>query len=453
MFKKITALFLAVSLIFSLLIGCSSKPQNQESTEITTNIDTQNGKVKIVFWHTFGGRNGEALERLKDAYNASQDAVELELQYQGTYDDAITKLRATQKGSGPDIMLLYDIGTRWMIDSGYALKMQDFINADNYDISDYEKNILAYYTLNNELYSMPFNSSSPVIVYNVEALDKAGLDPKTAFVDLDACMETANALSASGTKVGGTIANYSWIFEQMIGIQAQDFLDNGNGRTDRATKTVIGENGSALKLLTKWNEFASLDSTQTYGKGTADAKAQFTTGSLGFMVDSCAVYENISDSAGGKFSVGFAPLPKVSKDDKGGTSVGGGSLWIMDNGSSNKAAAAWDFIKFATQAEQQAQWAAGTGYIPIRTSSLETETYKNYMQNINPAIIVAIESLQNSTPDNTGGVMGVFPQARVIIENEVEMMINDPSYTPEQAVEKIVAKINDEIELYNRTNG
>jgi len=32
-------------------------------------------------------------------------------------------------------------------------------------------------------------------------------------------------------------------------------------------------------------------------------------------------------------------------------------------------------------------------------------------------------------------------------------MINDPSYTPEQAVQAIVDGINSEIEMYNRTNG
>ena len=94
------------------------------------------GKTKVVFWHAMGGRNLEALDKLINAFNASQDRIEVEGQYQGNYDDAITKLRATPKGSGPDIMQLYDIGTRWAIDSGTTLKMQDFINRDRYDISD-----------------------------------------------------------------------------------------------------------------------------------------------------------------------------------------------------------------------------------------------------------------------------------------------------------------------------
>jgi sn-glycerol 3-phosphate transport system substrate-binding protein len=109
------------------------------------------GNTKIVLWHSMGGRNGEALDKLAREFNASQDKIEIEMQYQGTYDDCIVKIRATPKGQGPDILQLYDIGTRWAVDSGLTLKMQDFIDRDKYDISDYEPNILAYYALDGSL--------------------------------------------------------------------------------------------------------------------------------------------------------------------------------------------------------------------------------------------------------------------------------------------------------------
>ncbi|MDR0623887.1 MAG: extracellular solute-binding protein, partial [Treponema sp.] len=146
--KKVIGFLMLLVLIFAV-VSCQRQGQQQAGA-----------KTKVVFWHAMGGKNGEAINKLITEFNSSQNAIEVEGQYQGNYDDAITKIRATQKGAGPDIMQLYDIGTRWAIDSGYPLKMQDFINRDNYDISDYEPNILAYYTLDGELYSMPFNCSS-----------------------------------------------------------------------------------------------------------------------------------------------------------------------------------------------------------------------------------------------------------------------------------------------------
>ena len=39
----------------------------------------------------------------------------------------------------------------------------------------WKQNITAYYTVNDELYSMPFNSSTPILYYNKDMFDKAGI--------------------------------------------------------------------------------------------------------------------------------------------------------------------------------------------------------------------------------------------------------------------------------------
>ena len=40
---------------------------------------------------------------------------------------------------------VYDIGTRFMIDAGQAVPMQDFIDRDKVDMSDLQPNIAGYY--------------------------------------------------------------------------------------------------------------------------------------------------------------------------------------------------------------------------------------------------------------------------------------------------------------------
>jgi sn-glycerol 3-phosphate transport system substrate-binding protein len=411
----------------------------------------EGGKTTVVFWHAMGGRNQEALTKLIDEFNAANDKIVVEGQYQGNYDDAITKIRATPKGMGPDVMQLYDIGTRWAIDSGTVLKMQDFINRDKYDISDYEPNILAYYSIDGQLYSMPFNGSSPVIVYNKEALAKAGLDPATAFATMDDCLASGRAMAAAGIEIGGSFTNYSWVFEQLVSIQDKDLLDNGNGRRGRATKVIA--NDALFNIFNKLHTIVQDPSNKNFGKGTAESKNQFATGTIGYIVDSCSVYVDIASAAAGKFSVGFAPVPKVNPGDTGGVSVGGGSLWLMDNGDTKRANAAWEFVKFLTGAKQQAEWSIGTGYLPIRKSAVDLPFYMDYLRNTNPELIVAIRALRNSKPSCAGSVMGVFSKARVIIENEVEAMMNNPAgVSARTVVDNIVSQINDEIALYNRTN-
>ncbi len=451
--KKI--ILFTMVLVSMMFIACSKQDTSMtnEPTEVVVDIASDE-PVKIIFWHSLGGEaNGAAVARIIDGFNASQDKVIVESQFQGTYDDAITKLKSSSESAYPDIMQLYDVGTRWMIDSGLSHTMQDYINADNYDISDYEENILAYYSIDGTLHSMPFNCSSPVLIYNKTALDALGLDATTAFSTLEAAEETANKLAnVEGIEVGGSLTNYSWVVEQLIGMQGKELMNNGNGRESAPTAVAADQNGAFETLLTAYKSAANNPNMRVWGKGTAESKSQFATGTVGYIYDSSSIYVSTALAAKGKFEIGFASLPKVDENLDGGVSVGGGSLWMMDSGDSDRAAAAWAFIKYATSSEVQAQFAIDTGYLPIRTSAAELDFFVDYATNVNKGMMVTINSLRNSKPQYAGALMGVFPSARVIIENEIETLYGNPSKDVNEVIESIASDINAEVEMYNLAN-
>jgi len=64
----------------------------------------------------------------------------------------------------PAIMQTFEVGTKFMIDSGKIQPVQKFIDQDHYDTSQWEKNISSYYQVDGKQYSMPFKSSTPVLV-------------------------------------------------------------------------------------------------------------------------------------------------------------------------------------------------------------------------------------------------------------------------------------------------
>ena len=145
-------------------------------------------------------------------------------------------------------MQLYDIGTRWMIDSGYALTMQDLIDQTGSDISALEPNILDYYSIDGKLYSMPFNSSTPILYYNKDAFAAAGLDPEKPPTTFDELVQYSEALTIKDgntiTQYGSALRIYGWFFEQFLVKQNQEFANNGNGRDgDGATAVAFDTNG------------------------------------------------------------------------------------------------------------------------------------------------------------------------------------------------------------------
>lgn len=159
----------------------------------------------------YGGKGGEAINSLVDEFNNSQDKINVVAEYQGSYDDSINKLKSSAlSNSGPDVMQLYDIGTKWMIDSEYAIPMQDMIDKNDYDIASLEKNILDYYTIDGKLYSMPFNSSTPILFYNKTAFSEAGLTDKDIPTNFKEIIEVSSKLAV---KEGDKVSRYGYAMQ------------------------------------------------------------------------------------------------------------------------------------------------------------------------------------------------------------------------------------------------
>ena len=225
-------------------------------------------KTKVVFWYSLAGTNAEAIVAMVESFNASQDKIIVDAQYQGEYDDAINKLKATSIGEALpfDIVQSYEIGSRFIIDSQKMMPLQTYIDKTGFDTSVIEPNLLAYYTIDGVINSMPFNCSTPLMYFNKTAFDAAGITEIPTTVD--GILEIAEKLTtynADGTvdRYGFLFSNYGWFFEQWVGKMGRHYLDNGNGREGYATKVVFDENGAALDLFKMWKKISESPFTPT----------------------------------------------------------------------------------------------------------------------------------------------------------------------------------------------
>ncbi len=413
--------------------------------------------VKIIFWHSMGGVNGEAINKMVADFNeAYAGKIEVEVQFQGDYDEAINKLKSASMGNmGADVVQIYDIGTRFMIDSGWIIPMQELIDADNYDISQIEPNIAAYYSVDGQLYSMPFNSSTPIMYINRDAFIEAGLDPDNPPKNFDEIMAACEKLvkkdeNGNITQYGFGMGNYGWFFEQWVGKMGQDYVDQGNGRDAPATKVVFDENGSALQILSTWDKLIKEGYITYLNRGNDDAKSAFITGNIAMVLESTAALKSLLVNVDDRFEIGTAYFPSINADDAGGVSIGGGSLWAIDNDDEAKRDASWEFIKFMISPEQQAYWNAQTGYFPITVATHELDAFKANIEEY-PQFMTAIDQLHDTKPEFTGSLLSVFPEARAKVEEITERVIMG-ELTPEEAVTQLASQINEAITIYNLTN-
>ncbi len=445
--KKVIASMLALSMI----AGTSSAVFAAENTTAEMADASEVDGTTISFWHSMGGVNGEALDTLVKQFNEENEyGITVDAQYQGEYDDSLNKLKSAQIGNmGADLVQVYEIGTRFMIDSGWIVPMQEMIDGDGYDLSQIEPNLAAYYTIDNELYSMPFNSSTPILYYNKDMFEKAGI---TEVPDsLEGIGEIGQQLlDNGGAGEAMSMGIYGWFFEQLISKQGLEYANNGNGRKEAATAVAFDENGAAKNILTVWKELNDKGFAPIVGKGGDAGLADFSAGKSAITLGSTASLKQILQDVNGKFEVGTAYFPKVSSSDEGGVSIGGASLWALDNQDPKKLRATWEFIKFLISPESQAYWNAQTGYFPVTVAAQEEETFKQNVAEY-PQFQTAIDQLHDSAPEYAGALLSVFPEARAIVESEIESLLNG-NEDVDAAVKNMTESINGAIEEYNLVN-
>ncbi len=417
--------------------------------------EVKKGPTQITFWHAMGGVNGEVLSSMVDEFNKQNEGkIRVNYEFQGSYDDEFAKIQAAGDNYPCDIIQVYDIGTRYMIDSGWILPVQDYVEKDNYDISQIEPNIAAYYTVEDTLYSMPFNSSTPVLYYNKTALDEAGIDMiPTNFEDLYEVAEKLKIVNPDGSvkRYGFGMGNYGWFFEQWIGKMGKHYVNNNNGRGEKyATAVDFDTNGAGMDIIKVWDKILKENISPYLNIGNDDAKAAFIAGNVCMIPESTAALKTLLLNAGDKFEIGVAYFPSINRGDVGGVSVGGGSLWMMGTGDKVREDATWEFLKFMISPEMQAFWNAKTGYFPVTVAAAETETFKKNIAQY-PQFQVAIDQLHDTAPQYAGALLSVFSEARKIVQNYIARLANN-QVDAQGALDGMTKDINKSIESYNMVN-
>lgn len=139
-------------------------------------------ETEITLWHAMGGALGETVNAIAEDFNASQDAYKITPVFKGTYEETLTAgIAAFRAGEQPNILQVFDAGAATVIGAkGATVAVEDLLkeSGTGFDIEDYISGVRYFYAdSDGKMIGMPFNSSSPVMYYNVNALEAAGVTP------------------------------------------------------------------------------------------------------------------------------------------------------------------------------------------------------------------------------------------------------------------------------------
>ncbi|MDT7646330.1 MAG: sn-glycerol 3-phosphate transport system substrate-binding protein [Pseudonocardiales bacterium] len=461
---RVPAALAAVALSAVLaLAGCSAASSGGGSGPAAVSTEAPGadalnnaGEVDLTFWHAMSGANGDALVNLINQFNAAhQGKIKVNLSFKQQYDDALSAYKTALKGGAlPDVMQVYDIGTRFMIDSASIMPIQSFIDKDGYDTSDLQPNIAGYNTVDKKLYSMPFNTSMPLLYINQDAFTRAGLDPNNPpknLAEIRAAAEKIKATPGETVKFGFGASVYGWFLEQWVASAGQTLCDADNGRAGRPN-TVNLATDENVELLSWWQKMVNDGLALKLDSNTDNGDNAFTSGTVAITLESTGSLGGFVKGA--KFPIGTGFFPKVRASDAGGPIIGGASLWVVGQGKdAAHERASWELVKFLTSKQSQVSWHTSTGYFPISKSALSDPTDQRWVAQ-RPQFVTAINQLQQTklTTATQGCSVGVLPQIRKDVENALQAAVLQ-NQDPKVALTDAQNAANSQIADYNKSLG
>jgi sn-glycerol 3-phosphate transport system substrate-binding protein len=370
--------------------------------------------VKVVYWRALSGAPGQAQEELVKRFNASQQEVEVEAQFQGSYPELMRKLQAALAArSTPEVVMLDSPFMPFFAKNGALVALDDMAQgSDGVNLKDYMSGLLADGYYDGKLYALPFARSTPILYFNRDMFKDVGLPdraPSTWDEFLDFSRKLTRKEGGRTTRVGyavqmGTTTAH-WYFQALLYSYGNDVSDD--------KYNVFLDRPEAIAAAKYLYDLVFTHGVAVPGTGPDGAQGAFTNARSGMHFGSTGSLANILKT--GRFEVGVAFMPAARRRQ---VPVGGSVLAIMSTASREKQAAAWKFIKYMTNAQSNIYFVQQTGYMPLSVSASTSPVMKDFYVK-NPEFTVAVNQLRYVRPQ--ASIISV-PEATEIFRQLVEKL-------------------------------
>ena len=170
--------------------------------------------------------------------------MHVELQNQGNYSQTIDKYAQSSQSSRPDLVVFPEYVVQRIADSDTVIPIGACLEASGFDTSTFQPSTLTAYSTGGVQWGMPFSVSNPVLYYNKNVFEDAGLDPDDPPRSLEEVRQYSQQIVDSGAASygiavdSGTDSGGGWFLEQWFANAGELYADNGNGRLAPATQVL-----------------------------------------------------------------------------------------------------------------------------------------------------------------------------------------------------------------------
>ncbi len=414
--------------------------------------------ITINWWHAQRSARGKVVAKMIQDFNASQSDYEVVGTFKGNYDETMNAgVAAFRAHKQPHILQVFEVGTQTMMLSGAVYPVFELMKDTGYkvDWSRYLQAVLSYYmNADGNLMSMPFNSSTPVMYYNVTMFEKVGIAPlsKSMPITWDKLGEiTKKIVEAKIAPAGMVTAWQSWTqIENYSAIHNIPFASKANGYEGLDCELEIN-NPQVVKHIAMLKSWADDKRFMYGGQKYQGPKAEFIAQNVAVYMDSISAIAKLKKAVN-DFKWDVAPLPVEAGTKKLQNSIiGGASNWVLNGHSKKEYKGVAAFLKFLSSNTMQEYWHKQTGYFPITIDAYESLKSKGYYA-ANPFQEVGINQLNRAIPTkiSRGLRLGYFVQIRNIINEELEQVWNGKK-SPREALDNAAKRSNVQLKTFAKT--
>lgn len=430
-------------------------------------LDSADGVVNVELWHGMTAESENNLNALAEAFNASQDKVKVEVRNQGvSYAEVLKKyVSAIPSRQLPAIVYLEDTTLRQMVDSKTLLPAEACEKADGFSTGQLPA-VRSYYTADGVYWPGYTNVSEPVLYYNVNHFKRAGLDPDDPPQTLDELADAARALKAAGIKAPLSLVLNSWFVESWINGAGGSVVNKDNGRDGIADESTF-DNDVTRQLYT-WIK-AMADEGLLEGHSATDGQINqylaVAQQNSTMLIETSTAATTIKAVLGGSDDVNIdtgssdlsaivpadAAFPGLEKPAQ--VRVSGGAFFLTNTVPPEQQAAAWEFMKFMWQTENQVAWHLVGSYLPTtQTAANAPEVVSYWADDLAGRLLkVGYDQLLQVDPQRPGPQIGPYVDYAQAIKTSLDRLVLQGA-SVDSAVTQADAEIQEALTRYVEDN-
>lgn len=350
-------------------------------------VKTISKPVTIEFWHSISNTSHvPILEELVKEFNEGRGkelGITVNMTYQGSGSDLYSNIIGALKArNAPDVAMATPMYTAEYLQSGAVVNLDPYVKDPDVGISDWDD---IFEPFRNEgygypqegLYSLPIHKASDVLYYNQKFFEENNLT-------VPATWDEMTAVSGKIAELTGKPA-FGWdnLWSAFMTLSLQE----GGKYADKDGTLYFLDDPVSLDVLNFYKEQVDKGNFRTAGEDnffSGPFANEIVPMYIGVSVEASYINQKNPDIVWNA-----APIPQMDPAHPFVSTEGHCIDVINQDGDQEKIYAAYEFVKFMTSYEANLATVQGSGYLPIRQSVLDSQTYQDYVKKTNDRAQIA----------------------------------------------------------------